>query len=30
MLIGNLNWMNEDPPPQPPTQPAALEMRLRH
>jgi hypothetical protein len=26
LLIGNLNWMNEGPPPQP----AALEMRLRH
>jgi hypothetical protein len=26
LLIGNLNWMNEGPPPQPPTQPATLEL----
>jgi hypothetical protein len=26
LLIGNLNWMNEGPPPQPPTQPATLEI----
>jgi hypothetical protein len=26
LLIGNLNWMHEGPPPQPPTQPATLEV----
>jgi len=26
LLIGTLNWMNEGPPPQPPTQPATLEL----
>jgi hypothetical protein len=26
LLIGNLNWMNEGPPPQPPTQPAILDI----
>jgi hypothetical protein len=26
MLIGTLNWMHEGPPPQPPTQPATLEL----
>jgi hypothetical protein len=26
LVIGNLNWMNEGPPPMPPTQPAALEV----
>jgi hypothetical protein len=26
LLIGNLNWMSEGPPPQPPTQPATLEI----
>jgi spore germination protein GerM len=26
LLIGNLNWMNEGPPPQPPTQPATIEF----
>jgi hypothetical protein len=26
LLIGNLNWMNEGPPPQPPPQPATLEL----
>jgi hypothetical protein len=26
LLIGTLNWMNEGPPPQPPTQPATLDL----
>jgi hypothetical protein len=26
LVIGNLNWMHEGPPPQPPTQPATLEI----
>jgi hypothetical protein len=26
LLIGDLNWMHEGPPPQPPTQPATLEL----
>jgi hypothetical protein len=26
LLIGTLNWMNEGPPPQPPTQPATLDI----
>lgn len=26
LLIGTLNWMNEGPPPQPPTQPGAVEI----
>lgn len=26
LLLGTLNWMNEGPPPQPPTQPATLEI----
>jgi len=26
LLLGSLNWMNEGPPPQPPTQPATLEL----
>jgi hypothetical protein len=26
LVIGTLNWMNEGPPPQPPTQPATLEL----
>jgi len=27
LLIDSLNWLNEGPPPQPPTQPATLELR---